>query len=350
MNIRNITFERVSIFGKSFKPDIAQCICRVGKLLNDGSININGTLNIGDMSKVRKSDLWSYIFYLWYHNKEEGYIVFDSMSIVKYGKRRVDAEKAAATIYKYFDANEKKKFKSANPVSAIFTKKNIVAVINKIISEYKSLNIPVLKNIYDKLLTATENDTNKVFSMSRPYMQRVTTTNIKRSIENNKENPQTSILNEIVDKMLERIKSSKRTSDNTKLQSAKKVDVVTKNVIDTKLQSAKKVDVVTKNVIDTKLQSAKKDDVSKNVIDTKSQSANKLEISSIENEKQLRQEINEIEEKVRTLQNESIPYISQVKLENVKVITDSEKSKARITNSKNADVKVQFGINLSSQT
>lgn len=56
------------IFGSTFDPELESIRRKVAILNNDGIIAANGTL-LRDMCKVTRSDVWSYMFFLWHENR-----------------------------------------------------------------------------------------------------------------------------------------------------------------------------------------------------------------------------------------------------------------------------------------
>jgi len=63
-----VNFSHAALFDKKFKPDIETCSCIVGKMVFAKKINIDGSVDVDNMINIRKYELWSYIYYLYYFN------------------------------------------------------------------------------------------------------------------------------------------------------------------------------------------------------------------------------------------------------------------------------------------
>ena len=63
-----LSFKSATVFDKKFKPDIETCSCVVSKMFFAGKLNMDGTVNKDNVSSLRKYELWSYIYYLFYYN------------------------------------------------------------------------------------------------------------------------------------------------------------------------------------------------------------------------------------------------------------------------------------------
>ena len=65
---QRIAFSKKELFGKNFKPGMDACFCRVSRLVFEGKINPNGTIDINKAGQLKKDDLWSYVYYLFFYN------------------------------------------------------------------------------------------------------------------------------------------------------------------------------------------------------------------------------------------------------------------------------------------
>ena len=63
-----LSFKSIIMFGKEFKPSIDHSFCVVSKMMFFNHINIDGTINDDKASLLKKHELWSYIYYLYYYN------------------------------------------------------------------------------------------------------------------------------------------------------------------------------------------------------------------------------------------------------------------------------------------
>lgn len=65
---KKISFQSKTVFGYNFKNSIDQCFCVTSKMLFSGKINHDGTIDPAQADAYKKSELWSYIYYLYYYN------------------------------------------------------------------------------------------------------------------------------------------------------------------------------------------------------------------------------------------------------------------------------------------
>ena len=63
-----ISFRNKVIFDSDFKASIDRAFCVVAKMLFDGRVNVDGSINVEQVGYLRKYQLWSYIYYLYHHN------------------------------------------------------------------------------------------------------------------------------------------------------------------------------------------------------------------------------------------------------------------------------------------
>lgn len=63
-----LSFKNKAIFEKEFKPTIEKCFCIVSRMLFNNRINVDGSIDIENAGFLKKYQLWSYIYYLYYFN------------------------------------------------------------------------------------------------------------------------------------------------------------------------------------------------------------------------------------------------------------------------------------------
>jgi len=88
-----VSFSNAALFDKKFKSDIETCSCIVGKMFFAKKINIDGSIDVENMVNLRKFELWSYIYYLYYFNNTS----IDEFSTMKNPK---DGKASAENFYK----------------------------------------------------------------------------------------------------------------------------------------------------------------------------------------------------------------------------------------------------------
>jgi hypothetical protein len=63
-----LSFKNKLVFEKDFKPSVDNSFCVVSKMMFFNRINVDGTINVDQASFLKKYELWSYIYYLYYYN------------------------------------------------------------------------------------------------------------------------------------------------------------------------------------------------------------------------------------------------------------------------------------------
>lgn len=63
-----LAFTNEAVFEKEFKPAIDQAFCVVSKMMWMNRINIDGTIDADQAVFLRKYEIWSYVYYMFYHN------------------------------------------------------------------------------------------------------------------------------------------------------------------------------------------------------------------------------------------------------------------------------------------
>jgi len=80
-----LAFSNKMIFDSDFRASIDRAFCVVSKMLFNGRINVDGSIDVEKAGLLRKYEVWSYIYYLYYHN--HGIIEeFAAMKNVENGK------------------------------------------------------------------------------------------------------------------------------------------------------------------------------------------------------------------------------------------------------------------------
>jgi hypothetical protein len=68
---QKLQFSNKSVFGYAFKNNIDDCFCKTSKMLFAGKINPDGTVDESRADTFKKSELWSYIYYMYYYNNSD---------------------------------------------------------------------------------------------------------------------------------------------------------------------------------------------------------------------------------------------------------------------------------------
>jgi hypothetical protein len=144
----NISFSSKSIFGHEFNPGIKASVCVVGSLLNYSYLKINGTIHPSKVSNMKKSDIWSYIYYLWYYNR--AYIdVFSKMTNRDKKQEKASAQTFLSGLYPYLE-----KSGGNETLASVFRKERLVNALNKIIESNEDISIPILQRLYKQLINS----------------------------------------------------------------------------------------------------------------------------------------------------------------------------------------------------
>lgn len=64
-----VSFKNKVIFESDFRADIDRAFCVVSKMLFNNRINVDGSIDVNQAAMLRKYEVWSYIYYLYYHNQ-----------------------------------------------------------------------------------------------------------------------------------------------------------------------------------------------------------------------------------------------------------------------------------------
>ena len=144
---RKLAFNNVEVFGSAFKNDEEKCFCRVSKMIIYGKIERDGTikdqLNLPKQYRLSKSDLWTYIYYLYSFNKgPNGIDVFEKM-------QDTDNKKASAVLFynvvKSFELQRSYSLQSVASNAEEIPTRILASFINNVIETYDdSLLNPII--------------------------------------------------------------------------------------------------------------------------------------------------------------------------------------------------------------
>jgi hypothetical protein len=143
------TFKSVIDFGAGYASGIKGAVCAVGNLLDKGLLTPHGTIHTPKVGTIRKGELWSYVYYLWYHN-HTSIDTFKQMTIYQNHRAKASAVRFVEAIHRVlgFDTNTK-------PLGQL-TKDNLVAAIHTILSREQDIKIPILQRLYQQINRADE--------------------------------------------------------------------------------------------------------------------------------------------------------------------------------------------------
>lgn len=63
-----LSFRNKTVFEKDFRANIDKTFCVVSKMMFMNRLNVDGSINIDQVGFLKKYELWSYIYYLYYYN------------------------------------------------------------------------------------------------------------------------------------------------------------------------------------------------------------------------------------------------------------------------------------------
>lgn len=140
---KQISFKTEAIFGKGFKPSVKNSVCVLGEMLEKNVLTLNGQLEREGATKLKKRDIWSYIYYLWHNNKEKS--VFVDVQNTRYIIQKASPQAFADAVKK-----------SSTQTDAPYTKENLIRFVNKIVADNTDISIPILHHVYKRLLNSEE--------------------------------------------------------------------------------------------------------------------------------------------------------------------------------------------------
>ena len=130
-----LNFKNQIVFGKTFIAQIESAQCKVSGLLFNGKLSEDGTFNIKNMAGITVDDVWSYIYYLYFYNKNNNDIF---MNMKSQGEReKASAIKMYNAVYNELELNSRPYSHLEPHVLATFT--------NNILKRYgEEINNPVI--------------------------------------------------------------------------------------------------------------------------------------------------------------------------------------------------------------
>ncbi len=145
-----LNFKNMGVFDKKFKNDIESCTCLVSKMLFAKKINVDGSIDVDNMNTLRKHELWSYIYYLYYFNNTS----IDEFASMKGNRGVASAENFYKTVKAYVD-NKYVFNKSPQEKSVTsFDVQTLAYFINSIVHQYgNDLANPIINYVKDLLKT-----------------------------------------------------------------------------------------------------------------------------------------------------------------------------------------------------
>lgn len=181
---KTISFSNTNIFGAQFRSGIKLCFSVVAKMLFDDKITISGGIESDKADNITLTELWSYIYYLYYYNSNDipefnnmkdddgnasGELMYNQVRII------VDEEE-------FFNVRINKDVEIMHTTSLIY-------FINKMIIDYHDkIIIPVVehlqnllkkKNMNNNLSLKINNDSNMYYSAKLLNDKNINNANIK---------------------------------------------------------------------------------------------------------------------------------------------------------------------------
>ena len=134
---QRVAFTRKEIFGNKFKPAINPCFCTVSRMLFAGKINNDGTIDIDKAVDLKKEELWSYVYYLFFYNHTNAPV---SQSIKHAENGKASAVQFYEAIISLVDRDEENDDTPAKP----FDTTTLIIFINNVLEEFgKQLVNPI---------------------------------------------------------------------------------------------------------------------------------------------------------------------------------------------------------------
>ena len=149
----NISFSHTLYFGEGFanikRSSMLNCV--LTNLVMDGILNFDGTMDEDAVSlnpRIRKRDLWAYVYYLWKHNHKK-HAVFARMTAQRRGK----TTEASATGFVTSVRLELEGIHAID-IQPFLSKQNVAMFVNHIvrINGDKLIN-PLLISMFDRMET-----------------------------------------------------------------------------------------------------------------------------------------------------------------------------------------------------
>jgi len=141
-----VAFANKDIFGIKFKPALDACFLVVSKMLFSGKIGMDGFIDVRNGGVLSKTEVWSYIYYLYFHNRAN-IPEFKAMRNVENGK--ASEERFYEVVYK-----GNKRFNTGIQVKPLDIM-TLIVFVNKVIRSYEDIVNPVFD--YLKVLSEKKN-------------------------------------------------------------------------------------------------------------------------------------------------------------------------------------------------
>lgn len=152
--LKSLTFHDKNIFD-TFYSNISKIDYVVLKLFLDDYINIDGSLKIDNVEKIDKKTLWTYIYYLWQHNKEIH--IFKDMSNEQ--NSNASAFLFLSNVIKVLkDKNYKSSENYPYDSGMLIEKDDLSMFIMILFKEVPNINLPIIESIFDKIIGSIDED------------------------------------------------------------------------------------------------------------------------------------------------------------------------------------------------
>lgn len=155
---KTVPFSNKDVYGKQFRPGIKLVFPVVAKMLFDDKINSSGGINADKSDNIDKTELFSYIYYLWYYNKS---------NIYPFTKMHDGKHKASGDLfYNYVNRiiiNDDLYNVTQTKIITQIDVSGLIYFINKTINEnYGKILIPIIDHLQKLLKEETQKSVNSV--------------------------------------------------------------------------------------------------------------------------------------------------------------------------------------------
>lgn len=130
-----LTFKTTAVFEKNFTPAIDAAFCVVSRMMFFNRIDVDGTIKEADMSKLRVSELWSYIYYLFYYNSSS---VEEFVRMKERGQGLNRGKASALLFYRSVQQEVSNQFVKDDEIVP-FDVNTLAFFVNKVVLKYKGL-------------------------------------------------------------------------------------------------------------------------------------------------------------------------------------------------------------------
>lgn len=164
-----LTFNNQEIFDGFYK-NLSKIDSIIIKMLLDNHINIDGSLMINNTENIGKNILWTYIYYLWQHNKEidvfksmtndtngnASAMLFISTIIQKLRASKYKTDGSSYNTIPYNTNNTNNTYDSYDSDGKIDQDDLVMFII--LIFKENNISVPVLEKIMDKIMHDIDNN------------------------------------------------------------------------------------------------------------------------------------------------------------------------------------------------